>query len=83
MTLEEAYDILERYYLTVYDTYQDSNLIDFDVEDILTKACLERILLRKYNLTSSDIVFLKSLLSDGDVGESVESAIKVIVADFE
>lgn len=78
MVLSEAFDILERYYLTIYDYNSNSNMADFDLDVALTKQRLEKIVDER-NVDSEDIDFLKSLLDEEDLGESVEEAINHII----
>ena len=78
MTLEVAFDILERYYITIYDYNQDSNCEGFDVDVQLNKQKLEKIVSNRF-VDTEDIEFLKELLGYEDLGESVEEAITYII----
>lgn len=78
MTLNKAYEILERYYLTVYDTFQFGNMESYDVDSAYTKVELENILAEQPELSDRGSNFLKELLSD-DIGESVADAIHTIL----
>ena len=78
MTLAEAFDTLERYYLTIYDYNQDSNCEGFDVDVQLNKQKLEKIVSNRF-VDTEDIEFLKELLGYEDLGESVEEAITYII----
>lgn len=75
----EAYDVLEHYYLVIYDI-SDSNYEDYDVDTAYTKGMLEGIVDKRGELSTEDVIFLKTLLSD-DVGESVEKAIRVLIGE--
>lgn len=79
MSLNEAYDVLEHYYLVIYDI-SDSNYEGYDVDVAYTKAMLEKIVDKRGELSTEDVIFLKALLSD-DVGESVEKAIRVLIGE--
>lgn len=79
MSLNEAYDVLERYYLVIFDI-SDSNYEDYDVDTAYTKGMLEGIVDKRGELSTEDVIFLKTLLSD-DVGESVEKAIRVLIGE--
>lgn len=79
MSLNEAYDVLEHYYLVIYGI-SDSNYEDYDVDMAYTKAMLEKIVDKRGELSTEDVIFLKALLSDG-VGESVEKAIRVLIGE--
>ena len=81
MVLSEAFDILEMYYLTIYDYSSDSNMADFDLDVALTKQKLEKIV-DKRAVGNEDIDFLKSLLDEEDLGKSVEEAIKYIIEGY-
>lgn len=76
MTLSESYSILERYYLLLDDTFQDSNVESFDVDSAYTK--IEKVLSEQPSLSIRGNSFLRELLSD-DIGESVAEAIKIIL----
>ena len=78
MTLAEAFDTLERYYLTIYDYNQDSNCEGFDIDVQLNKQKLEKIVSNRF-VDTEDIEFLKELLEYEDLGESVEEAITYII----
>jgi hypothetical protein len=78
MTLSESYSILERYYLLLDDTFQDSNVESFDVDSAYTKIELEKVLSEQPSLSIRGNSFLRELLSD-DIGESVAEAIKIIL----
>ena len=78
MTLAEAFDTLERYYLTIYDYNQDSNCEGFSVDTQLTKQRLEKIVDNRF-VDAEDIEFLKELLEYEDLGEKVEEAITYII----
>ena len=73
MTLNKAYEILERYYLYLDDT---TNMEDYDVDVAYTKSRLEKILQGSFD--NSDKMFLSELLTD-DIGESVTEAIKYLL----
>ena len=77
MSLNEAYDVLEHYYLVIYDL-QDANYEDYDVDVAYTKTMLEKIVDKRGELSAEEVIFLKALLSD-DIGESVAEAIVCIV----
>lgn len=79
MGLNEAYDILERYYLVLFDI-SDSNYENYDLDMAYTKGMLEGIVDKRGELSTEDVIFLKALLSD-DVGESVEKAIRVLIGE--
>lgn len=79
MSLNEAYDILEHYYLVIYDI-SDSNYEDYDVDIAYTKGMLEGIVDKRGELSTEDVIFLKALFSD-NVGESVEKAIRVLIGE--
>lgn len=79
MNLEQAYNILERYYLCLYDTFNDSNCEGFDISDVLDKISLEKIISKRYDLDSDDVAFLRELLSDGDLGKEVSDAVRYIL----
>ena len=74
MSLNEAYDVLERYYLVIYDI-SDANYKDYDVDVAYTKGMLEKIIDKRGQLSSDEVIFLRALLSD-DIGEDVEEAIR-------
>lgn len=78
MTLAEAFDTLERYYLTIYDYYPYSNCEGFSVDTQLTKQRLEKIVDNRF-VDAEDIEFLKELLEYEDLGEKVEEAITYII----
>lgn len=78
MTLEAAFDTLERYYLTIYDYNQNSNCEGFDVDTQLTKQKLEKIVDNRF-VDAEDVEFLKELLEYEDLGESVKEAITYII----
>lgn len=78
MTLEVAFDTLERYYITIYDYNQDSNCEGFDIDVQLNKQKLEKIVSNRF-VDTEDIEFLKELLEYEDLGESVEEAITYII----
>ena len=80
LSLNEAYDILERYYLTIFGL-QDTNYEDYDVDVAYTKSMLEVIIEKRNELNSEEVIFLKALLSD-DVGTSVKEAIKYILEEY-
>ena len=81
MSLDEAYDVLERYYLVIYDI-SDANYKDYDVDVAYTKGMLEGIINKRGQLSSDEVIFLKALLSD-DIGESVEEAVLRILKGVE
>lgn len=81
MSLNEAYDVLERYYLVIYDI-SDANYKDYDVDVAYTKGMLEEIIDKRGQLSSDEVIFLKALLSD-DIGESVEEAVLRILKGVE
>ena len=78
MTDNEAFDTLERYYLTIYDYNQDSNFEDFDVDVQFTKQRLEKIVDNRF-VDTEDIEFLKELLDEEDLGDSVSEAVKYLI----
>lgn len=78
MTLEVAFDTLERYYITIYDYNQDSNCEGFDVDVQFTKQRLEKIVDNRF-VDVEDVEFLKELLEYEDLGETVEEAITYII----
>ena len=80
MTDNEAFDTLERYYLTIYDYNQDSNFEDFDVDVQFTKQRLEKIVDNRF-VDTEDIEFLKELLDEEDLGDSVSEAVKYLIGD--
>lgn len=77
MSLIEAYDVLERYYLVIFDI-SDSNYEGYDVDVAYTKLMLEQIIDKRGELSAEEVIFLKALLSD-DIGESVEEAILYLI----
>lgn len=81
MSLDEAYDVLERYYLVIYDI-SDANYKDYDVDVAYTKGMLEGIINKRGQLSSDEVIFLKALLSD-DIGESVKEAVLRILKGVE
>ena len=80
MTDNEAFDTLERYYLTIYDYNQDSNFEDFDVDVQFTKQRLEKIVDNRF-VDTEDISFLQELLDEEDLGDSVSEAVKYLIGD--
>ena len=78
MTDNEAFDLLERYYLTIYDYNQDSNFEDFDVDVQFTKQRLEKIVDNRF-VDTEDIRFLQELLDEEDLGDSVSEAVKYLI----
>ena len=78
MTDNEAFDTLERYYLTIYDYNQDSNFEDFDVDVQFTKQRLEKIVDNRF-VDTEDISFLQELLDEEDLGDSVSEAVKYLI----
>lgn len=78
MTLEVAFDTLERYYITIYDYNQDSNCEGFDIDVQLNKQKLEKIVSNRF-VDTEDIEFLKELLEYEDLGETVEEVIIYII----
>lgn len=78
MTDNEAFDLLERYYLTIYDYNQDSNFEDFDVDVQFTKQRLEKIVDNRF-VDTEDISFLQELLDEEDLGDSVSEAVKYLI----
>lgn len=78
MTLEVAFNTLERYYITIYDYNQDSNCEGFDVDVQLNKQKLEKIVDNRF-VDVEDVEFLKELLEYEDLGETVEEAITYII----
>lgn len=80
MTDNEAFDLLERYYLTIYDYNQDSNFEDFDVDVQFTKQRLEKIVDNRF-VDTEDISFLQELLDEEDLGDSVSEAVKYLIGD--
>ena len=79
MSLNEAYDVLERYYLVIFDI-SDSNYEGYDVDVEYTKSMLEQIIDKRGELSAEEVIFLKALLSD-DIGESVEEAIFCLIGE--
>ena len=79
MSLNEAYDVLERYYLVIFDI-SDSNYEEYDVDVAYTKLMLEQIIDKRGELSAEEVIFLKALLSD-DIGESVEEAIQYLLGE--
>lgn len=79
MSLNEAYDVLERYYLVIFDI-SDSNYEGYDVDVEYTKSMLEQIIDKRGELSAEEVIFLKALLSD-DIGESVEEAIQYLLGE--
>jgi len=79
MSLNEAYDVLEHYYLVLYD-FGDANYEDYDADVAYTKSMLEVIIEKRSELSAEEVIFLKALLSD-DVGESVEEAILYLIGE--
>lgn len=79
MSLNEAYDVLERYYLVIFDI-SDSNYEGYDADTAYTKLMLEQIIDKRGELSAEEVIFLKELLSD-DVGESVENAIQYLLGE--
>ena len=79
MSLNEAYDVLERYYLVIYDI-SDANYKDYDVDVAYTKGMLEQIIDKRGQLSADEVIFLRALLSD-DIGEDVEDAIRGIIGE--
>lgn len=78
MTLEVAFDTLERYYITIYDYNDASNYESFNVDVQLTKQKLEKIVSNRF-VDVEDVEFLKELLEYEDLGETVEEAIIYII----
>ncbi|MBO5631529.1 MAG: hypothetical protein J5965_20870 [Aeriscardovia sp.] len=78
-----AYSILERYLNYLMDCYSDGNYADYSVDVQITKNKLEKIIMHQPNLSIEDKDFLRELLEDGDVGESVAEAISYILEDDE
>lgn len=78
MTDNEAFDTLERYYLTIYDYNQDSNFEDFDVDVQFTKQRLEKMVDNRF-VDTEDISFLQELLDEEDLGDSVSEAVKYLI----
>ena len=78
MTDNEAFNTLERYYLTIYDYRQDSNFEDFDVDVQFTKQRLEKIVDNRF-VDTEDISFLQELLDEEDLGDSVSEAVKYLI----
>lgn len=78
MTLIEAFDTLEKYYLTIYDYNNASNYESFNVDTQLTKQRLEKIVDNRF-IDAEDVEFLKELLEYEDLGETVEEAITYII----
>lgn len=80
MTDNEAFDTLERYYLTV-DSYNcDSNFESYDLDAELTRQHLEKIIDSR-QVDSEDISFLQELLDEEDLGDSVSEAVKYLIGD--
>lgn len=79
MSLNEAYDVLERYYLVIYDI-SDANYKDYDVDVAYTKGMLEGIIDKRGQLSSDEVIFLRALLSD-DIGGSVEEAVICLIGE--
>lgn len=81
MSLNEAYDVLERYYLVIFDI-SDSNYEGYDVDVEYTKSMLGQIIDKRGELSAEEVIFLKALLSD-DIGESVKEAVLRILKGVE
>lgn len=79
MSLNEAYDVLERYYLVIFDI-SDSNYEGYDVDVEYTKSMLGQIIDKRGELSAEEVIFLKALFSD-DIGESVEEAIFCLIGE--
>lgn len=79
VSLNEAYDILERYYLVLFDI-SDSNYENYDLDMAYTKAMLEEIVDKRGELSAEEVIFLKTLLSD-DIGKSVNEAILYLIGE--
>lgn len=79
MSLNEAYDVLERYYLVIFDI-SDSNYEGYDVDVAYTKLMLEQIIDKRGELSAEEVIFLKALLSD-DIGEDVEDAVICLIGE--
>lgn len=78
MTLNKAYEILERYYLYLDYSFYGSNIVGFDIDSAYTKAELEKVLNEQPKLSKRGSEFLQELLSD-DMGETVAGAIHTIL----
>lgn len=78
MTLNDAYSILERYYLYLDDSFSGSNIEGFDIDSAYTKEELEKVLNEQPKLSDRGSEFLQELLSD-DIGEAVADAIHTIL----
>lgn len=78
MTLNKAYEILERYYLYLDDSFCGSNIEGFDIDSAYTKAELEKVLNEQPKLSKRGSEFLQELLSD-DIGGTVVNAIHTIL----
>ena len=76
MNLDKAYCVLERYLCYLIDCYSDEN---YDVDSQLKKNRLEEIVMNQPELSIEDRDFLRELLNDGDMGESVAEAITYIL----
>lgn len=79
MNLDKAYCVLERYLCYLMDCYSDGNYENYDVDFQLTKNRLEEIVMNQPELSIEDRDFLRELLNDGDMGESVVEAITYIL----
>lgn len=65
--------------ICIEDCYQDGNFGDYDLEIQRTRNQLEAIVNNQPALTDENRDFLRELLNDGDVGESVGEAICYIL----
>lgn len=79
MMLDEAYSVLEKYYLFLEDNFHDGNIEGYDIDTAFTKAGIERVLDNRPQLSAQDRELLQDLYDDGDVGETVSCAIAVIL----
>ena len=79
MNLDKAYCVLERYLCYLMECYSDGNYVNYDVDSQLTKNRLEEIVMNQPELSIEDRDFLRELLNDGDMSESVAEAITYIL----
>ncbi|MBO6205715.1 MAG: hypothetical protein J6O73_02135 [Lachnospiraceae bacterium] len=80
MNLDKAYCVLERYLCYLMDCYSDGNYAKYDVDSQFTKNRLEEIVMNQPELSIEDRDFLRELLDDVEIGESVAEAIKYILS---
>ena len=81
MNLEQAYDILEKFYEEIPGEYDD-NWIDYNMETAMRKSCLEGILKRK-TLTADERMELLDIWEEEWYNSNLREAIKVILGDEE